>query len=528
MKHFTRSVVLALVCGLTLLASAFANENPNTLVFPVNVYANWHGTVQVGNTSTGSQTILVSITGVSNGGSGQLFNPLTGTGLVPLIVDTEAVTPTAITCGISPPTGVNVPNPAMLCNVTASFSYVHGNNSPVSSNDSGLQEAINDACKYGGLIILDGSSGVTSAQLVAATGCSNVGIKDNRAGGPQYWTLQPSTLTALATPTPRVGTASAACTGSNTVCDGTAVGTWTNAAVYFCVTYVDILGGESPCSTTAHYTTAGSLALNFLSPAASTGAVGWRAYAGASYATAYQLPITSANCVLSTAETVLAACAMGATGVFPTPTTHTQLPPQAGGVAAQYNPNTQGHTTFAYAPTAQPELGFQTNFGPFLTSGALTGGQAVVLGTAALPAAFLNYIGKTLHISGNISLTPTTGGTIQVLTGIGDITDFSTGTPKTVCTETETTATGTAAIKVHFDCTWTVNATGTTGSIMPGGFLLEQLQAGTTTGNLAVESATAAITTDVLDQDSIFIEWLQTSAAETGGVQLLDLHVETL
>ena len=63
---------------------------------------------------------------------------------------------------------------------------------------------------------------------------------------------------------------------------------------------------------------------------------------------------------------------------------------------------------------------------------------------------------------------------------------------------------------------------------MPGGFLLEQLQAGTTTGNLAVESATAAITTDVLDQDSIFIEWLQTSAAETGGVQLLDLHVETL
>ncbi len=111
---------------------------------------------------------------------------------------------------------------------------------------------------------------------------------------------------------------------------------------------------------------------------------------------------------------------------------------------------------------------------------------------------------------------------------IGDVTDFTTGTPLTICTLTETTATGTAAIKVHFQCDWTVNATGATGTIMPGGFMLEQLQAGTTTGNLAVESGTAAITADVLDQDSFFLVFLQTTAAETGGVTLLDLHIELL
>ena len=342
----------------------------------------------------------------------------------------------------------------------------------------------------------------------------------------------------LATPAPRVGTASAACTGSNTVCDGTTVGTWSNAAVYFCVTYVDILGGESPCSTTAHYTTAGSLALNFLAPAASTGAVGWRAYAGASYATAYQLPITSTNCTLTTLESVLPACAVtnalygqtGSMGVFPTPTTHTQIPPQAGGVAAAYNPNPQSHQTFAYAPSPRPFVGFEQNYGPFVISPALTAGQGVVIGTVPLPAGLLNYIPAALRITGKLTLTPSTSGSGQILVSIGDITDFSTGTPKAVCTLTTTGTLTTAALDGQFQCDWTTNATGATGGIWPDGFSIFQVQGGTTTSpSVAVESATAAITTDVLDQDSIFIVFLQTSAAEsTTPPQLQTLHIDVL
>jgi hypothetical protein len=147
------------------------------------------------------------------------------------------------------------------------------------------------------------------------------------------------------------------------------------------------------------------------------------------------------------------------------------------------------------------------------------------------PTGFLQNlgIGGTVRFSGDVTLTPSTTGSVGIDTEIGDITDFSTGIPKAVCIEGETTVTGTAAIKVHFDCSRTVNALGTTGTIMPGGFILEQLQAGTTTGNLGVEQATAAITTDVLDQDSVYFVFLQTSAAESATPpQMLDLKIEVL
>lgn len=527
---------------LSDVAGRFVASNYN---YPVT--ANYVGGPGGGNggNSVGASSITVQTANIVLPDGRQIFpyNIFT-----PIIVGNgsvqEYLLPTGVSnCNYNSSTGNG------SCTISGTFTFAHSNGEPVISGTAGLAEAMYDAFNMGGgLVEVDrawrnglntscsGCPATALAALSSSIPFATVVIEDVIGGFARYYTVQPTTLTALATPATRSASASG-CTATHFVCDGTAVGTWTNAATYVCVTYVDILGGESPCSTTSNYTSAGSLAINFTAPVASTGAVGWRAYAGASYATAYQLPITSANCTLTTLETILPACAVtnavygqtGSNGVFPTPTTHTQIPPQAGGVAAQYNPNTQSHNAFGYIPG--PRLGylFQQNYGPFVASGALTGGQSVVLGTVPLPALFLNAIFTTLHLSGNVTLTPSTGGTIQLLAAIGDITDFSTGTPKTICTLTETTATGTAAIKVHFDCTWTVNAVGTTGSIMPGGFMLEQLQAGTTTGNLGVESATAAITADVQDQDSIFIEFLQTTAAEsTTPPQLLDLHVEVL
>ena len=543
------TTVFATLTLLLATAAAFgqALSNPK---YPANAngrvmadeFGRWYLQSQTG-ISSGAQTVTLNSCYVKVGTAYEEVYPIALN--TPLLItdgtNTETVTPTAVTLPTLQ-TGVSTISP-YNCSFTATFANSHLNPGfGVSAGDGGLEAAINYAIAKGiGVVTVEQSSYITNAMLTAALVYPTVQIEDLRATQLQYWNPQPSTLSVISAPVPRVASASGGtatgCTGTTTVCDGTAVGTWTNAAQYVCVTYVDIMGGESACSTTAHYTSAGSLAINFVAPAASTGAVGWRAYIGLAYlTTAYQIPITAANCTLTTLETTLPACAVtntlygqvGSNGIFPTPTVHTSLVPQSGGVAGAYNPNPISHQSFAYAPAPRPYVGFEQNFNPFPTTGALTGGQNAVLAAVPLPVSLLNYIQTTLHISGNISLTPTTGGTIQILTSIGDITDFTTGTPKAVCTDTETTATGTAAIKVHFDCTWTTNATGATGSIMPGGFMLEQLQAGTTTGNLAVESATAAITADVLDQDTIFVNFLQTTAAETGGVSLLDLHVEVL
>lgn len=455
-----------------------------------------------------------------NTGPGTFYIPVT-------IVDgslTENVTITAVSSP-TPNTGPSTINPNS-CSFTATFANAHSAGVSIVSNDGGLAEAINDVAPVGGVVTLDSNFNPSGTAVASTTAVyTNVFLEDIRGSVPVWYRIQPSTLTALATPATRSATA-----GTTQVVSGTATGTWAASAYFVCVTYVDIMGGESPCSASFSFTATASVALNYASPAASTGAVGWRAYAGLTgTSTQYQLPISASTCTLSTLETVYPACAMGAAGVFATATTATSLAPAAGGVAATYRPNTQSHTTFAYSPSSGPGIGLQTNYGPFLISPALTAGQAVVLGTVPLRAGDLNYLYKTIRITGRLTVTPSTGGTDQILVGIGDTTDFSTGTPKAVCTLTETTAITTAAQTQFFSCIMTVNAVGATGSIMPSGFSILQVGAGTTAGAAAVESATAAITVDTTLQPTLNIEFLQTSAAEsTTPPQLQDLHVEVI
>ena len=116
------------------------------------------------------------------------------------------------------------------CTFTATFANSHSSAGfYVSSNDGGLEEAMNYAIGKGiGPVVIDSTSQITNAMLTAALPYPQVQLVDYRGPNAQYWNPQPSTLTALATPATRVGTAATGCTGSNTVCDGTAVGTWTN------------------------------------------------------------------------------------------------------------------------------------------------------------------------------------------------------------------------------------------------------------------------------------------------------------
>jgi len=539
--------MLLIVLGLVLLAVSGTAQTSAPGSFSgwsdVQAFGQWtmHS---VGNTPSGSATMqLDSCYFAVQGGNSNIpsWFPLSVGVSVKVLDDSnggqsETVPITAVA---TPSPSVGSSQPGYTCAFTATFTYAHSQGVRIVSADSGLGEALAVLNPAGGTVALTQGAIINATNMASVLPYPNVAIVDLRGPQLQYWTAQPTTLTALATPAPRVGTASTGCTGTNTVCDGTAVGTWTNIAIYFCVTYMDILGGESPCSTTAHYTTAGSLAINMLAPAASTGAVGWRAYIGSSYATAYQIPLTSANCTLTLLENVIPACAIANTtygqaasnGVFPTPTTHTQIPPQAGGTAGAYNPNTISHTTFSYQPSRYPTPGFETSYGPFTISGALTAAQSVVVGTVPLPAGYLNYIGQSIRVTGKITFTDSTDtGKQTLIVALGDITDFSTGTPLTICTLTGTTVTAAnAAYTQEFSCTLETNATGATGSIMPDGWITQQLSAGTTTGAAGVEQAAAAITADVLDQDSLFIVFTQTTDAQsTTPPHLLSLHLEPL
>jgi hypothetical protein len=492
--------------------------------------------------ASGTQTIQLA-SGFTTGPDGRIIAPFNSNVMPSITIgtasDVETVTPTSATnCG------PNSQAPG-TCTITATFSNAHGGGEPIISGSLGLQEALDDASQggscaspQGGTVVVDSywaQLGGSNTTLAAATPLPCVAILNQMSGSDRYWSIQPTNTTALATPTTRVGSASG-CTGTNTVCDtsiAVASGGFTNAAQYVWVAYVDMQGNVGKASLTANYTTAGAVQIEFLAPAASAGAVGWIFGIGTSYAAAYWIPPTAANCTLSTL-TPYPTCAItnstygttGSNAFIAKPQTTFALYPIPGGVANAYNPNFLTHTAFAYQPSGQTPHTVALEYGPFTATAALTAGQFGVLGTVPLGVGFLNFQSRSITIHGKFNYTPTTGGTAPgVLVSIGDITDFSTGTPKALCTEVEVHSTTTAAYGVDFTCTLQTQSTGTTGTIQPGGFLIDAAEAGTTLGIATVEQDTGPITADVQDQDLLYVIFEQTTSAETTGPQLQKLEI---
>jgi hypothetical protein len=481
--------------------------------------------VNVGFTAPASPTTLTLTLAFGNIalGDGTIVMPLATNAPITVGVgaNAETVTPSAVSC--------STPAIYSTCTVTATFSNGHGTGEPITSGTYGLQEAIDAANAVGGGEVAInarwGTIGGTST-IIAAVPFSNVVLLDNRSGPTRYWSMQPSTLTAISAPT--------TLTGTTVTFTASPVGTWGTSAYYFCITYVDALGGESPCS--ASYTqTPGvtSYSLNITAPAASTGAVGWRAYGGVtSTALAYLLPITSSNCTLTTLESVMPACAIGANGVWTAIyTTTTQLSPLALGVTNQNNPVPQSHTTFAYSPSGSLPTTFQTNYGPF-ASGAVssaTAGDVTVLGTIQLPTGYLNYIGRTVRFYGKIVLGATSTGTTEIILATSWAGGATAGLPKTICDIVDTGAVlATANYAIPFSCTWTTNAVGTTavGSIQADGRAIAS-----TTATLGLawgdNSQSAVGSVGLFSQDSVYV-YLKPATEAATAVQLMDFHVETL
>jgi hypothetical protein len=407
------------------------------------------------------------------------------------------------------------------------------------STTAGLQEAVNaTTASGGGTVVIDQAwvrAGGTNAIIASIAPFSNVSIEDRRSVVgqiPTYWSMQPSTLTVI--PPPAVQTTSTTAAGGTTF-TATPVGTWGTSAYYFCITYVDALGGESGCSS-SYTQTPGTTAysLNTISPIASAGAVGWRQYGGiTSTPLAYLLPITSANCTLTTLETVMPACAIGSNGVWSAIyVSTTDLSPVAQAVTTVNNPVPQSHTTFAYQPIGGMPTAFQTNYGPFSTStvASATSGSITILGSFNLPTGFMNVIGRTVRVTGKLLFTAGASSTESIELGVGWAGGLTAGLPITVCNAVSGFVYATQPYtSTNFSCTMTVNAVGSTavGSIQPESSFMSGYAAGTLIP-IGTETSNAAIASLGLFSQDTFSVILAPSVAAATTARLLSLHIEVL
>lgn len=486
--------------------------------------------VSSGNSATGAGQVITLVTGSLTMSNGARLSPISTTApiYVGIAANAEIVTPTAVSnCNL--PTAITPGPGTPQCTITATFVNTHGPQEPVYSATYGLQEALNASAGTGGVVVVSpgwATLGGTNAKITAATGYSNVSIVDTRGTGAPYWTLQPTTLTALTAPT--------TLTATNIVFI-VATGTWAASSTHFIATCVDILGGESPGSADYTQTPTVNYTLTVpVAPTCSTGAVGWRLYAGTtSAAVSYLLPVTAANCTLATAETTIAACSLTATNATwgPTFTTTTAQAPLGLGVTNQDNPVPQSHTTFGYQASALPQQLFQTQYGPFGsgTVATATATDVTMLGTVQLPAGYLNAIGRTIRLTGKIDGAGTAGGTVELITALGWVGGDTAGLPVTVCDTVGFAVLGTQTYTIPFSCTLITNAVGATavGTLQPDSFLLAGGAAGTT-NILATEASAGAIASlGLFAQDSLNI-YLKPATHDMTAVRLMDLHVETL
>ena len=531
------------VSGLLALALAFSSVAQNrvrfageyaAIDFAYGLTPGVAGPLQVytaNGATTGTSTVTI-VTPVVTLGDGTTLYPVTTN--TPITIDTgtnqETVTPSTVS-------GCNYNSGYGGCSISASFTHIHGIGTPITTGTAGLQEALNYAQgQGGGKVAVDNRwslYGGTNALITAAAPYSSVFIEDNRGGSgtlalptvavAPYWTAQPSTLTSLAVPS----------TLTSTTMTWSGTGTW-SGTYHVCVTYVDMLGGEGPCSADYSSASGTNFALNITSPAASTGAVGYRVYGSTTYATAYLLATTSTNCTLTNLEQVMPACAIGSNAVFPTlylsttalrPNPHTSLSVNTS------QPLPQGHTTFAYAPTATVPVNFQTNYGPFPALGALTSGQIATLGTINLPQGYLNVIGRTVRVTGKIALTTLNTAALPYITlGLTWAGGVTAGAPIAACSIVPAAAGSTATANEFFSCTMTTNAVGATavGTVMTNGWEMLFPAAGGALTGAGGDTGTAAIgSLGLFAQAQLNVIYTSTTNS-TGGEQLLDLHFETL
>lgn len=575
------TITLAIVALLAAAVPAFtqnfpgAQGNPSVLSRPGGAFYapafQWQGTLIAGNTATGSQTVTIASQFKAADGSIIPNSAIVNT-LMPMIFDIgqgaqETVTPTALAVTTCPSGNLGIgSNSAQCINFTGSFNNTHGQSAVVGDGTFGLQTAINYAASLnsgappgvnsgsgGGTVIVDAAwaqMGGTTALIQAAIPYPSVVIGDYRGRQAQWYSVQPSNQTALATAAALVNTTPTVCTGTATICStanatlGGTTSTWTSATVFFCTTYVDLQGHEGPCSPTFSYLTSATVTVQVQPPAATVGAVGYLVYAGASFAAVTRLPVVSGTtggptCTLTAVETVTPACAVtntiynqtGSVATFALIEASTQ--PQPPGATITTFTTLQAfdisHTGYAYFPSNVPAPAYTTNQVAFAASTG-TSASNWELGRAFLPPGFMNTIGKTVRVSGLITGTANTVPTVTIFVAMGPPWTASVGAK--VCTMVNTTAESAVVWNITFSCTITTQtvsiAAGTGGTVLGNGWFMQQFATGTTAGNLAVNNVVSPVTVNLFGGTEIEIILLPTSSTGITSPQLLQLSVEAL
>jgi hypothetical protein len=356
--------------------------------------------VATGNTTTGTATITL-VTGATTNSAGALLFPLAIDAPITVGIgsNAETVTPTAVSNCNLPPSQV------YQCQVTASFSNLHGAQEPVTSGTYGLQEALNAALAApGGIVVVDprwANLGGLTTTITAATlsgplsgftslnGFSPVVvIEDNRgqaAGStlppPAYWFIRPSIITTI--------TAPAAPTNAKVT------GSLTSGSYYTTYECVDALGGISVAATdSAQATTATGLVVT-LPATPCTGAVGWIPMitaASGSTGSEIEVPVTATVCTVATAlvSTGKPVCAMNSTATILT----------APSTTAKVVTEGTFHTTMAIVPFSSLPAPFQTQYAPFVVGGTLNSGATANEDLAQFytPANYFSTIGKAFNV----------------------------------------------------------------------------------------------------------------------------------
>jgi hypothetical protein len=589
-----KQIAVYLLSGLLLIAGVapmvyaqqiptYGNPSPLSHVggtFYATAFSTYVGRVISGNTGTGSVSIVATAPPALADGTPvgiQNLWPATGTPLgaafAPILVNdanAETVTPTAVSFAPCPAGNVGVGGSPLCATITGTFNNTHGQGAAVQSGTFGLQEAINAAqLAGGGTVVIDGAwsqLGGTSAMLGAAIFQPKVAIDDERVMGHRMW-APTATGAYMAAPTlPAVNIAGqAACDATHQMCsDATVVGSasW-GSTVYACWAYVDIEGNEGPCSATTNWTSVASKAIDLGIPAASPGAVGAVPYlslSGGTYILAYQIPVTSSVCTMTTLETITPACAVtntaygqvgstfGAGGLFTTggaqittyplstAQSYTDLATTAQTLAGQHA-LTNSSVSYAYAPADRVgTCGYSSsNIVGLASASAISGSSATTvpqpIASWTIPAGCFNYIGAEFRVSGKFTYTDGGSGTSTILTVAYDANGTNVASvAKPLCEMKDTFTSVSGVDNGQYSCVVRILTTGATGTALVNGYSSANIAAGATTLlRSSVDDAVAASGTLALTQPArITVFFEAVGATSNPGAQGLAATLEVL
>lgn len=475
-----RTLVFLVLAALGCVPMGLAQSNQ---AFPQKqFYASDFSTWQIPSQTANTYTFFpISICTVPTPSIGS-FYPF-NTNAPVLIADktaslSEVVTPSVVTPSAASPS-------SSQCGITVSPVNTH-TQFTLGSATGGLQEALNQigsTVLYNTVIWLDRNwytavnsvatvNPAYSAAGVIATvsGNANSVLIDNtttpftfyRWNGSKYvasgnpaanpFNAAVSSYTAISAPT---ALSTAAATYGIITTAGTGGTLPTSSTYRLGITYVDASGQETSLSVDSASTatietgsTAATNTISITSPAAATGAVGYRVYMTAATGASLSEILYSPICTPTTLQTVLptgTVCAIGSPATITAVITGTATIP----VVSDAFPRTVG-TSGAYPPF--PALG--------------TVATTVVgnLGTINIPAGYLNSLGKSLTFCGNgyattngTTGTLTFGVSLASLVGTTSISPYTSGVSGTTTASTQT--------PLNFCVTMTTAATGATGTL---------------------------------------------------------------